>query len=196
MSLLNWNELQKVLKPIFKDREPRWNEVFGVLINLYQGDSRPDWDEFFLGVVESLRIRSTCDRGRTASVIVKDNKILTTGYAGSLSGFPHCDEAGHLIWKIIDDQGHESSHCFRTLHAEENAILQAAEFGISVKGATLYCMMSPCHQRCARLVVRAGICRVVSKRRYHADKLSIQMFKDANVEFKCLEQEVQKYQNQ
>ncbi len=196
MSLPNWNELQKVLKPLFKDKEPRWDEIYAALLLLYSGKLRPDWESFFMGIVEALGIRATCNRGKSGALIVKDNKILVTGYVGSPPGQPHCDEVGHLMWKTIDDQGKESNHCVRTLHAEENAILQAAEFGISVKGATLYCKMTPCFQRCAMKIVRVGIVRVVAKRKYHAGERSEKLFRDAGVELAILEDRVEKYENQ
>ena len=157
---------------------------------------RPSWDEYFMGFAEAAAKRATCDRGRNGAIIVKDNKILTAGYTGSPPGFPHCDDIGHLIWKLRDDQGNESSHCWRTLHAEENAIIQAAEFGISIRGATLYSKMVPCYQRCAMKIVRVGIVRVVAKRRYHADKLSVDLLKDAGVQLDILEDKVEEYENQ
>ncbi len=158
--------------------------------------SRPSWDEYFMGIVEAVSKRATCDRGRSGALITKDKKILTTGYVGSPAGLPHCDEVGHLMYKFIDDKGKESSHCIRTLHAEENAILQAAEFGISLKGATLYCDMTPCFHRCAMKIVRVGIIRVVARKKYHADELSVELFKKAGVQLDVLEDKVEIYENQ
>jgi len=110
---------------------------------------RLSWDDYFLKeIVPAVAKRATCDRGRSGAIIVKDKRILTTGYVGSPSGLPHCDDVGHLIHEVIDENGVKSKHCVRTLHAEENAILQAAKFGISIEGATIYCSMVPCF-RCA-----------------------------------------------
>lgn len=193
-----WDELSEALYSLFiaGDELPTWDEVYSVLLNIYSGEKRPDWPNFFMGVAELMGARSTCDRGKNGAVIVRDKKIIATGYTGSPPGFPHCDEVGHLIWKLTDDQGNESKHCWRTLHAEENAILQAAEFGIPIKGATLYTKMVPCYQRCAMKIIRVGIKRVVAKKRYHTDSLSIEMFKRAKVQLDILEDVVEDYENQ
>ena len=127
---------------------------------------RPSWDEYFMEVVHALAKRATCGRGRTACVIVKDRQILVSGYVGSPPGFPHCDEVGHLMRKVIDDKGGISEHCVRTLHAEQNAVCQAAKRGVSLDGATLYCIMEPC-RTCAMLLIACGIKRVVSEYKYH-----------------------------
>ncbi len=156
---------------------------------------RPDWDRYFMGFVEAAAKRATCDRGRSGAIITKSNKILTAGYVGSPSGLPHCDEVGHLMVEIIDDRGNESHHCDRTLHAEENAILQAAEFGIPIKGATLYCSMTPC-ARCAMRIIRVGIKRVVAQKRYHQDERSIQMFLKSGVSLNVLDNQLASYKNQ
>lgn len=157
---------------------------------------RPSWDEYFLGLLEPLSRRATCDRGRSASVIVSpNNTILATGYVGAPPGQPHCDEAGHVIKTIIDEQGNRSQHCVRTLHAEENAILQCAKDGIKLEGATLYCKMTPCYN-CAMRAVRVGIKRIVAKKRYHADEQSIILFADAGVKFDIIDNSVENYSNQ
>jgi len=157
--------------------------------------SRPSWDEYFLQITDDIGKRSTCDRGRSGAIIVIDKKIITTGYVGSPPGQPHCDEVGHLMREVIDEDGNKSMHCIRTLHAEENAILQAAEFGVSVKGGTIYCKMTPCY-RCAMAIVRVGIVRVVARRRYHAEALSIELFKNAGVQLDILEDKVEEYEKQ
>lgn len=139
--------------------------------------------------------RGTCDRGRSGAVIVVNKRVLATGYVGSPPGMPHCDDVGHLMRDVIDEQGNKSKHCVRTLHAEENAILQAAEYGIAIKGGTIYCKMTPCY-RCAMDIIRVGIKRVVAKKRYHAGELSEQIFKEAGVELMILENEIEEYKNQ
>ena len=93
--------------------------------------SRPSWDEYFLGLLPALARRATCSRGRSACVIVKNNRILCTGYVGAPPGQSHCDEVGHLIWQVTDEKGNLTEHCVRTVHAEANAIYQAARFGIA-----------------------------------------------------------------
>src|SRR3989344_6849014 len=92
---------------------------------------RPSWDEYFLALADMVGSRGTCDRGRSGCVIARDKRILTTGYVGSPAGLPHCDEVGHIIHEVKHESGRLSSHCVRTIHAEENAIHQAAKLGIS-----------------------------------------------------------------
>lgn len=156
---------------------------------------RPSWDEYFIEVMEAVSKRATCDRGRAAAVIVKGRQILTTGYVGSAVGAPHCDEVGHEMSKFIDDAGNISEHCVRTVHAEQNAICQAAKYGIQIDGATIYTRMEPC-STCAKMIVNAGIKEVVSKRRYHAAKESRKIFKKAKVKLKILENKTQQYERQ
>ena len=106
--------------------------------------NRPSWDEYFLGLMDEVGNRATCDRGRSGCIVVRDKQIVCTGYVGSPPGFPHCDEAGHLMKGVIEEDGTSRMHCVRTIHAEQNAICQAARHGISLKGSTLYCKMEPC----------------------------------------------------
>jgi len=156
--------------------------------------ARPSWDRYFLDMCEAVAKRATCDRGRSGCVIVKDKQILCTGYVGSPSGQPHCDDVGHKLHKVLNEDGTVSQHCVRTIHAEQNAITQAAKFGTSVAGATLYIKMTPC-PICAMLIVNAGIKRVVCDKRYHKDGETIRLFSDAGVQLDILSQEVEKYDN-
>ncbi len=110
--------------------------------------------------VDEVAKRATCDRGKSGCLIVKDKRILCSGYVGSPPGFPHCDEAGHLLKKVINDDGSISRHCVRTIHAEQNAICQAAKYGIPLEGTTLYCTMEPCRV-CAMLIISVGVKKVV-----------------------------------
>lgn len=153
---------------------------------------RPSWDEYFIELTRTVASRSTCDRGRSGCVIVKEKHILTTGYVGSPPGMPHCDEAGHLLRKVIDEDGQVRQHCMRTIHAEQNAIIQAAKFGTSLQGATLYCKMEPC-RTCAMSVVAAGIKKVVCEKRYHAADDSREIFSRCGVDLVALNNEVEKY---
>jgi dCMP deaminase len=114
-------------------------------------ETRPSWDEYFMGITFEVAKRSTCDRARVGAIIVQEKRILTTGYNGSPRGLPHCDEIGHLI---------VNGHCVRTLHAEQNAIIQAALHGVSTAGSTLYVTHQPC-LNCAKMIINAGIRRVV-----------------------------------
>jgi dCMP deaminase len=157
--------------------------------------ARPNWDRYFLDLCEAVSKRSTCDRGKTGCVIVKDRRIMTTGYVGSPTGLPHCDEVGHDMRKVFDDSGNVSQHCVRTLHAEQNAIIQAAKFGISLDGATLFCKMTPC-RRCAMMIINSGIKRVVCEKHYHADKDTIELFKLAGIELVVINEDVEEYDRQ
>lgn len=125
--------------------------------------SRPSWDEYFMEIAYKVATRATCDRKHVGAVVVRDNTILSTGYNGSVSGGEHCDDAGHLM---------HNGHCIRTVHAEANAIAQAARNGVVLEEATLYVTASPCWD-CAKLISNAGITKVVYGERYNDDKVSI-----------------------
>ena len=101
---------------------------------------RPSWDEYFMTVMDAISKRATCNRGRSGCVIARDRQLLVTGYVGSPVGLPHCDEVGHQMKKVIhvDEDNRETEHCVRTVHAEQNAICQAARRGVALEGATLY----------------------------------------------------------
>lgn len=156
---------------------------------------RPSWDNYFMEVCESISKRATCDRGRSGCVIARDRQILATGYVGSPAGLAHCDDVGHMMKTVIHESGKESQHCVRTVHAEQNAICQAAKRGIAVDGATLYCRMTPC-RTCAMLIINCGIIRVVCERKYHAGRESEEMFKEAGIKLEYIHDEVQEYSNQ
>jgi len=147
--------------------------------NNYQ---RPSWDEYFLGMIDLIGTRGSCDRGRAGCVITREKRIISTGYVGSPSGLPHCDEVGHEMHTVVNEDGSQSRHCIRTTHAEQNAICQAARFGVSLEGGTLYCKMTPCYT-CAKMIINAGIKRVVCAQDYHAGNRSKEIFKEAAVEF-------------
>ena len=153
---------------------------------------RPSWDEYFLEVMHSLAKRATCDRGRTACVIVKDNQIIVSGYVGSPPGLPHCDEVGHLLKNLTHEDGTTTTHCMRTIHAEQNAICQAAKRGVSIDGATIYCKLAPC-RTCAMLLISAGIKRVVAEYKYHAGSASEAMLKQAGVAVEYIHDETLSY---
>lgn len=156
---------------------------------------RPTWDDYFMEVANAIAKRSTCDRGRAGCVIAKDKQLLATGYAGSPAGFPHCDDVGHQMKKLIHEDGTVSQHCVRTVHAEQNAITYAAKRGVSIDGGTIYVKMTPCRV-CAMLLINAGIKRVYCERKYHAGKESEQMFRKARVKLNYKNNTVQKYKNQ
>ncbi len=146
-------------------------------------------------IAKTVSTRGTCDRGRNGAVIVRNRRILTTGYVGAPSGLLHCDESGHMLHDVIDENGEISKHCIRTVHAEQNAIIQAALHGVSTDGATLYTKFEPCFV-CAKMIVNAGIKRVVCEKRYHAGGMTRKLFKDVGVELVVLSDEVEEYPEQ
>ena len=156
---------------------------------------RISWDEYFIEIMNTVATRATCDRGKSGCIIVRDKRIVSTGYVGSPPGLPHCDDVGHLMKEVIDEDGTARKHCVRTIHAEQNAICQAARHGISIEGATLYCKMEPCRV-CAMLIISSGIKKVVALKKYHAAEETRVMFKDADVELVVLENKVESYENQ
>jgi dCMP deaminase len=156
---------------------------------------RPSWDEYFMDMANAAAKRATCDRGRSGCVIVRDRQVLVTGYVGSPKGLPHCDDVGHLMKKVMHDDGTITQHCVRTVHAEQNAICQAARRGIALEGGTLYCRMTPC-RTCAMLIINCGIERVVCQNRYHAGTESEEMFRLAEVRLDFIDEGVLDYENQ
>jgi len=153
---------------------------------------RPSWDQYFIDLAHSVSKRATCDRGRAGCVIVRDKQILVTGYVGSPRGLAHCDEVGHLMKKVTHEGGSESFHCVRTVHAEQNAITQAARRGIALEGATLYVRMTPC-RTCAMLIINCGIERVVCEKKYHAAGESEDMLKEAGITLDYFSEELLEY---
>lgn len=156
--------------------------------------TRPNWDEYFMEIMDTVSKRATCDRGRSGCVIAKDNQLLVSGYVGSPAGMKHCDEVGHLIKKVqhLDEENRITEHCVRTVHAEQNAICQAAKRGISIEGATLYCRMTPC-RTCAMLIINCGIKRVVCERKYQTAAESEEMFLHAGIKLDYFSEELEKY---
>lgn len=136
-------------------------------------EMRPSWDDYFMTIARIVATRATCDRLHAGAVLVKNKRIVSTGYNGSPPNLPHCDDGGHLL---------EDGHCVRTIHAEHNAILQAAVIGSSsTQGTTLYTMYSPCIH-CAKYVVAAGIKRVVVGKVYRNEAVK-EYLEKAGVQF-------------
>jgi len=156
--------------------------------------NRPNWDDYFIEIVEVIASRGTCNRGRNGCLIVTyDNQILAAGYVGSPSNAPHCDEIGHLIQTKVLLTGEKFEHCIRTIHAEVNAIAQAAKRGSSLNNAILYTLMEPCYD-CAKLIIQCGIKKVVSKNLYHAAEMTRDLFNISNVELIVLERLIRDYE--
>ena len=123
--------------------------------------TRLDWDTYFMRIALEVAGRSTCDRKHVGAVIVRERNILCTGYNGSISGMPHCDDAGHIM---------ENGHCIATIHAEANAILQAAKNGVMIKGGTIYVSASPCWN-CFKMIANTGICRICFGEFYRDERI-------------------------
>jgi len=140
--------------------------------------TRPDWDTYFLDIVELVSRRSTCLRRAVGAGLVRDRRILATGYNGAPSKLKHCLEIGCLREKLKVPSGERHELC-RGLHAEQNAVIQAALHGVSAKGSTLYCTNHPC-VICAKMIINAGVARIVIRDGYH-DKLAAQMLREAGV---------------
>lgn len=154
--------------------------------------NRPSWDQYFFDILKVVSKRATCDRGKGACVIVEDNRILATGYVGSPPGFPHCDDIGHQFKKVIHEDNLISEHCVRTIHAEMNAICQAAKRGVSIDGATVYVTMTPCRV-CAMLLISCGIKKIKCVTKYHRGQESEDMFRMANINISFEEEKIQEY---
>jgi dCMP deaminase len=147
---------------------------------------RPDWDTYFLRIAKLVAERSTCLRRQVGAVIVKDNRILATGYNGAPNGVPHCFERpeGCLRNALKIPSGQRQELC-RGLHAEQNAMLQAAAFGVSLKGGDCYCTHQPCIT-CAKMLINAGIKRVVFLGDY-PDELALEIFQEADITLERLD---------
>lgn len=112
---------------------------------------RSSWDQYFMDIAAQVATRATCDRKHVGALLVRDRTILSTGYNGSIRGLPHCDDVGHMM---------ENGHCVATVHAEANAIIQAAKNGVRIDGATIYTTASPCWP-CFKLIANSGCVRIV-----------------------------------
>lgn len=120
---------------------------------------KDEWSRYFLSIANEVSSRATCDRLKVGALIVRDRRILATGYNGSISGDDHCNDVGHLM---VDD------HCIRTVHAEANAIMQSAKFGVQIDSAEIYVTHTPCW-KCFQLIANAGIKRIVCSNHYRVD---------------------------
>jgi len=142
-------------------------------------DRRPSWDEYFMGIARLVASRSTCLRRQVGAVIVKEGNVLATGYNGTPAGITHCSETGCLRERLKVPSGERHELC-RGLHAEQNAVIQAAKHGVNISGGTLYCSNFPC-VICAKMLINAGIRKVVYLSGY-PDALGREMLEEARVE--------------
>ena len=136
-----------------------------------EGDAkRANWHDYFMSIAQQVATRSTCDRKHVGAVIVRDKTILSTGYNGSIRGRPHCDDVGHDM---------EGGHCVATVHAEANAIIQAAKNGVTIDGAELYTTASPCWS-CFKLIANSGI-NAIYYGEFYRDQRSIAVAREAGI---------------
>ena len=131
---------------------------------------RRSWDAYFMEVAEIVAGRATCSRAKIGAVIVKGKNIVATGYNGSPSGHPHCTDVGCLIYVSRNPDGEEEENCFRTIHAEINAIAQAAKHGVEIDGADIYVTASPCYH-CLKTLMNTGIRRILYRKPYKIEKI-------------------------
>ena len=139
---------------------------------------RPDWDTYFMRITKLVATRSSCLRRSVGAVLVKDKRILATGYNGAPAGMAHCEEAGCLREQLHIPSGERHELC-RGLHAEQNAIIQAARQGTEIKDSTLYCTTAPC-SLCAKMLINAGVTRIVYEGSY-PDERAMAFFAEAGV---------------
>lgn len=140
--------------------------------------NRPSWDDYFMSILDTVKERSTCIRRKVGAVIVKDKRIIATGYNGAPSGLKHCYELGCMREKLNIPSGQNHELC-RGIHAEQNAIIQAAMYGVSIYEATIYVTCNPCVQ-CAKMIINSGIKKVVYCGDY-PDKLSEELLNEAGI---------------
>ncbi|HUL01288.1 MAG TPA: cytidine/deoxycytidylate deaminase family protein [Nitrospirota bacterium] len=140
--------------------------------------SRPSWEEYFMDIAHLVKMRSTCIRRQVGAVLVKDKNILATGYNGAPSGIDHCLDRGCLREQMNIPSGERHEIC-RGLHAEQNAIIQAAKHGTCIEGATLYCTNQPCGI-CAKMAINAGVKCIIFEEGY-PDCLASEMLKESGI---------------
>ncbi|MBW1708500.1 MAG: cytidine/deoxycytidylate deaminase family protein [Deltaproteobacteria bacterium] len=147
--------------------------------------SRPTWDEYFLQITDMVASRSTCVRRQVGAILVMEKRILATGYNGAPQGLQHCLDIGCIRATNDVPSGQRHELC-RGIHAEQNVIIQAARYGISIPGSTLYCTTQPC-VICTKMLINAGVRRICYREGY-ADKLSLEMLEQAGIELVKMEE--------
>ncbi len=155
-----------------------------LLLSLSKKEERPDWDEYFMGIAKAVAMRSNCMKRKVAAVIVKDRRIISTGYNGTPRGVKNCSEGGCPRCNSVEPSGKGLSECLCS-HAEENSIVQAAYHGVPIKGSTLYTTFSPCLM-CTKMIINAGITEVVYNLAYSLTDVSFQLLHDAGILIKKL----------
>lgn len=144
----------------------------------YTNMNRPSWDDYFMEMTKLTATRSSCLRRHVGAVLVKDTRVIATGYNGAPAGVTHCEVTGCLRQKLNVPSGERHELC-RGLHAEQNAIIQAALYGVSTEGATIYCTTKPC-SICTKMIINAKISKIVYEE-YYNDSLADELLKDTDI---------------
>lgn len=155
-----------------------------LLLSLSRKEERPDWDAYFMGIAKAVAMRSNCMKRKVAAVIVKDRRIISTGYNGTPRGVKNCSEGGCPRCNSVEPSGKGLGECLCS-HAEENSIVQAAYHGVPIKGSTLYTTFSPCLM-CTKMIINAGIMEVVYNLDYSLTEISFQLLQEAGISIKKL----------
>jgi dCMP deaminase len=145
---------------------------------------RPSWHQYFLTITRNVAERSTCTRAKVGAVIVRDKNILATGYNGAPAGMPHCLDVGCLVYASRTPSGELEENCFRTIHAEINAIAQAAKNGASIRDADIYITHTPCIH-CVKVLINTGIRRIFYEREYKRATIE-ELLRGGNIEMECV----------
>ena len=145
---------------------------------------RPSWHQYFLTITRNVAERSTCTRAKVGAVIVRDKNILATGYNGAPAGMPHCLDVGCLIYSSRTPSGENEENCFRTIHAEINAIAQAAKNGASIRDADIYITHTPCIH-CVKVLINTGIRRIFYEREYKRATIE-ELLRGGKIEMECV----------
>ena len=145
---------------------------------------RPSWDQYFMTITRQVAERSTCTRAKVGAVIVRDKNILATGYNGAPAGMPHCIDSGCLVYTSKTPTGEVEENCFRTIHAEINAIAQAAKNGASIRDADIYITHTPCIH-CVKVLINTGIKRIFYEREYKRATIE-ELLRGANIHLECV----------
>lgn len=140
--------------------------------------TRPSWDDYFMAIVEDVATRSTCRRRRVGAILVKDKRIIATGYNGGPTGLAHCLDIGCLREQLGIPSGQQHELC-RGVHAEQNAIIQAARYGVHTDGSVLYCTTQPCVQ-CTKMLLNAGVSEIVFREGY-PDGLALELLQESGI---------------
>ena len=146
--------------------------------------TRPTWDEYFMAIVDDVATRSTCCRRKVGAILVKDKRVIATGYNGGPTGLAHCLDIGCLRQKLNIPSGQQHELC-GGVHAEQNAIIQAARYGVHTDGSILYCTTQPCAQ-CTKMLLNAGVTEIVFREGY-PDGLALELLNESQITFRKIE---------